>query len=474
MQMMDENHVHYTSDFASSVSNLSAISGSAPSISGGNLVLTGSVKYQSTSTSVAAWTTVEMTVASMGSVGDSNKLGPCFIKDATNYIAAIYDKVNARLQIIQNDVVIMSNTITAINTTGLKIFLVVSGNSLSVWYQESGEDLTCGFSFNSSVDLKGLDITEYKYGVYCLQSGATTTHNVSLLRGAASGGVSLFNNKIVRNTDGSDYILDGNLLMTADLMNISSQTHQWNDANSVLLSIDTATFDVEILGRFYFDRDSRRLGGQALHVIWEGSQWLITYATADNVGLVEGTDLYFRLDYADLFTEVVIDEADLTQITFAGGGVNYDVSTRIIGGDYKIAVDRSFIGALYSGDDMDSQALVSSFDNEYDWECAGWIRFDGVWYLTYSSFGDTRQVVLNYPDMDLVGYMNLPFVSSAYIAGYDWYCKQVNGKTTYHMIGFDTQLFTATIPNFGVTAFAWTVGNLVVWKATEQKTGNEF
>jgi len=475
LSLVDENHVKYTSDFASSTSNLSAISGSAPSISGGNLVISNSVKYQSTSTTVAAWATAELTIASMGSAGDSNKLGPMFIKDVDEYIAAVYDKVRGYLQIIQNDVR-LGELPYSINTTDLKIFLIVSGNSLSVWYQESGEEPTVGFSQNSTDDLKALDISEYKFGVYCLQSGGTTTHNVSSLRGSASGGIGLFNNKIVRNQDGSDYILAGKLLMTADLVNISNAVYQWNDANCVLLSIDTATFDVEIVGRFYFDRFSKRLGGQDLHVIWDGSNWLINYVPADRIGLAENSDFYFYLPYADIFTEIVVDEADLTIINSSGGNIGYDISTRLIGGNFVSATTNTFNACLYSGSDYDVMSNVSCYDDAEDWECAQWIHYNGSWYLTYSSYGDTRQIVLTYPDLDLVGFMNLPFVSDpeGRIPGYDWYCKQVNGRTIYHMIGFDTEEFEATIPVFGFTKFPWTLGNLVVWKATETKKGNEF
>jgi hypothetical protein len=42
------------------------------------------------------------------------------------------------------------------------------------------------------------------------------------------------------------------------------------------------------------------------------------------------------------------------------------------------------------------------------------------------------------------------------------------------MIGFDTEEFSATIPVYGATIFPWTMGNLVVWKATQTKPGNEF
>jgi len=366
LNLVDENHVHYTSDFSSSTSNLSAVSGSAPSISGGNLVITGSVKYQSTSTSVASWNTTELTIASMGSAGDSNKLGPMFIKDATHYIAAVYDNVEERLQIIQNDVLIQELPYT-ISTTNLKIFLIISGNSISVWYQEDGEDVTCGFCIISTVDLKALDITEYKYGVYCLQSGGSTTHNVSSLRGSASGGVSLFNNRIVRNEDGSDYILAGKLLMTADITNISSLGNSsYIDANSVLLSIDTASFDVEIVGRFYFDRSATLQGGQDLHIIWNGSQWLCTYVPVELSGALEGPDYYFYLDYADIFTEVIVPEADLTYITFNGGGSIYDVNTRLISGVYKSAVTAGFGNGrakLYSGPDLDDMTVVSNYDD---------------------------------------------------------------------------------------------------------------
>lgn len=474
LNLMDENHVHYTSNFSSSTSNLSALSGSAPSISGGNLVITGSIKYQSTSTSVASWNATELTIASMGSAGSSNKLGPCFIKDATHYIAAVYDKVTGYLQIIQDDAVLYQLPYT-INTTGCKIFLIISGNSISVWYQESGGDVTLGFSYTSTIDLKAIDITQYKYGVYCLQTGGSTTHNISSLRGAASGGVSLFNNKIVRNADGSDYILAGKLLMTADVTNASSLTYPYIEVNSVLLSVDTATWAVEIVGRFYFDRSSKRLGGQDLHVIWNGSQWLITYVPIDDSPSLEGDDYYFFLNYADIFTEVVVAEADLTHIGFSTG-TNYDVSTRIIGGVFKSAVTTyPHIAKLFSGSDLDAMSPVATLSTTNEWECGFWARYRGTWYLSYSGFGDTKQIVLGYPAMDSIGMMNLPFVANpALIPGYDWYCKQTNGKTTYYMIGFDTQLFSANISTFGTIEFAWTLGRFVVWKATEQKNAYEF
>lgn len=471
LNAMDENHVHYTSDFTTSTSNLSAVSGSAPSIAGGNLVISGSVKYRSTSNPIAAWTTAELTIAAMGSAGDSNKLGPCIIKDATHYIAAVYDKIGGRVQVVQNDIVLISYSLS-LNTNNLKIYLLVSGNSLSFFYKESGGDLTCGFVVPSVslVDMKSVDMTEYKYGVYCLQSGGTTTHNVTSLRGAASGGVGLYNDKIVRNEDGSEFLLAGKLIMTADISNPSPLGgNSYIDINSVVLSIDTATFDVEIIGRFYFDRSSKRLGGADLHVIFNGSQWLITYVPVDNTGGVDGgTDYYFYLDYADLFTENVIDEADLTHITFNGTSDAYDVSTRLIGGEYKSAVTRGF-GAgragLYSGTDFDNMDFVSGYNDGIFYESGGWIRYRHHWYLMYSTFGNTKQIVLSYPDLNLVGYMDLPFITDTYIPGYDWYCKQVNGTTIYYMIGFDTNLFLG---------FPWALGRLVVWKATETKNGYEF
>lgn len=463
LNVVDENHVHYTSNFSSSTSNLSAVSGSAPSISGGNLVITGSVKYKSTSNPIGAWTTAELTIASMGSVGDSNKLGACIIKDATHYIAAIYDKPNTRLQIIQNDIVLGSLSHT-LNTTNCKIFLVISGSSISVWYQESGDDLTLALARQSSDDLRAIDMTEYKYGVYCLQSGGSTTHNVSSLRGSASGGVGLFNDKIVRNQDGSDFILDGKLIMTADLVNPAVLgIDSYTDANSVLLSIDTTTFDVEIIGRFYFDRDSKRAGGQDLHIIWDNGQWLITYVPVDILGSGVFSDYYFYLDYADIFTEVVVPEADLTFIYFSGFPY-YDASIRKIGGEYKAAVTAALNAYLFTGASLDAMTNVSQYNTDDAWECGAWIRYKATWYLMYSSFGNTKQIVLSYPAMDSVGMMDLPFVADGRIPGYDWYCKQTNGITTYYMIGFDTELYSGD----------WTMGNFVVWKATETKNGYEF
>lgn len=476
LELVDNNFIHYASDFAASTSNLTALSGSAPAISGGNLVIDGSVKYQSTSTSVAAALTAEMTIASMGSVGDSNKLGPAFMKSSTDYIAVVYDKVGSRLQIIQRDTVLYSNTIPAINTTNLKLFLLITGRSIAVWYQESGEEVTCGFIVLSRIELQNIDITEYKYGVYCLQSGSTTTHNVSSLRGTASGGVGLFNDKIVRNLDGSDYIQDGKLLMTADLSNPSARGGAaYVDANSVVIAIDTATFEVEIVGRIYYRVAGTLFIGQDLHVIWDGDQWLCTYVPIQLAGGV-GADDYFYVDSADLFTELIIDEADITQIGWPSGSP-YDVSTRIIDGLFYSAATNGFAACLYSGATLDDMDAVTDCvtPGGFDWECASWIRYMGEWYLTWSGFGDTRQVVLTYLNLELVGYMDLPFVPNiSRIPGYDWYTKQTNGRTTYHMIGFDTQEFTAVIPNLGSNTFPWTLGRLVVWKATETRTGYEF
>jgi len=482
LNLVDENHVHYTSDFTSSTSNLSAVSGSAPSISGGNLVITGSVKYKSTSTSVASWNTTEINIAAMGSISDTNKLGACFIKDATHYIAGVYEKTAGRLQIIQNDVILQTLPYS-LNTNNLKIFLVISGNSISIWYQESGGDVTCGFSSTSTVDLKALTISDYKFGVYCLQTG--TTHNVTSLRGSASGGVSFFNIKLARHkSDGSEVIIGGRLFATADLTNISSLgSSSYVEANSVFISIDTASFnDIQIEGRFYFDRSSKRLGGQDLHALLnEGSnEWEITYVPVDNSGALDGgVDLFFNLDSADIFTEVVIAAADLTAMDFNGVSDVYDVSSRFIGGVYKSAVTKGFGTGrawLFSGSALDDMTLVDSYDDGTFYECSSWVRYRGVWYLTYATFGDTKQIVLSYPGMNKIGYFNLPFATDPQgrIPGYEWYCKQTNGKTTYYLLGFDTEEFEATVPIYGLTIFPWTMGNFVVWKATEQKNGYEF
>lgn len=473
VKTIDEGFIKYTSNFAVNTSTLTAVSGPSPSVSGGNLQITNSCLYRSATSPNSAWDATEMTIGSMTSAGDSNKLGPT-LASLTGYIAGIYEKVTGKIQIIQNDVILASSNIT-LNTTGLKLWIVLYGNGLALWYKEASGSETLGLTVANSYNFKAdatTTTTDYKFGVYCLQSGGTTTHTVSSLRGGASGGVGIFNNRLARKkSDGSYVYVGGKLVMLGDLSPASDASNSYVNVNACVWLLDTSDFSLEIVGRLYFDRASSRLGGQDCKLLLnDDNTWTLTTVPVDLNGTPDspnGNDYFATLNYDDVFEEHIIEEADLTELGFDASNI-YDANIIFIDGLYRVTGSTwgSNVSRLFSGSSLTALTQISSFDDGVPRELGCTIRFNNTWRTMWTTFGDTKEIIKGFTDMSTsLGLLDLPFTTSTYIPGYDWFVKQDGTNSEYYLIGFDTQEYQSK---------PWSLGRLVVWKANEHSVGCEF
>jgi hypothetical protein len=480
LTQIDENHIHYTSNFSAGTSTLTAVTGSAPVVSGGNLQVSGSCLYKSTSNPIASWMTAEMTIASMGSAGASQKLGPAIVKDASNYLACVYDSVAQRVQIIKNGTVVRDFART-LNPVGLKIWIVVHRYYVNMWTKEASGAIAFQAHFESTDEYVGNNIAlDFKYGVYCSQ-GAATTHQVSSVRGGASGGVGIFNNRVAANEDGSPYIHEGKLLMTGDLSAQGDQNYTYNAPNSCVFSVDLNDYSLTILTRFYFRRNSKILGGQNIKLYrMNTGNWIMTYTPVDDSGSLEGPDVYIDdLTDSEVLTngETIINASRLKSFNIAITNI-FDVNVRKVDGLWYSLWGRGFGAArpaLFVGTQIDNMVLTEEYDDGNFQELTCWARMNNTWYYIYMGFDYLKPRVYNHPSLTLLGTIDTPVTSNnGRIPGSDWFVKQVGGTVEYYLIVFDNQELTTIDAGGNSVRWQWSLGMFEVWKANETAVGTEF
>lgn len=477
---IDNSFIHYTSDFASSVSNLSAVTGASPSISGGNLVVSDTTLMKSTTTAGKSWMCCEMTISSMSTTGASQKLGPAIVKDSSNYICGLYDSVGQTVSIIENGTQRAAANYT-LNTTNCKLWIILTRFSISFWGQPSGGALKLLLLYDTSIAYDGLTTMDtYYYGVRSVQSTAAN-HNVSSLRGGLPGTFGTLNTRVVVDENGAPYYRSGKLILTADLVAPTTNSAGYNAANSALLEMDVDTYELNIIGRYFFKRNSKILGGQDIKIQYRADEakWMMTYARVDDILNGFENDVYILMTEAEMLDETVFEDTRYNAFGIADANA-YDYSSRLIGGTwYVLAADgwgERAIAKLYTGSSLSSLTLADSYDDGVRFfELTSFARFNDTWYYLYTGFDYLKVAVLSHPNMDFVGNIDYPtFVANSRIGGSDWWVKQSGGVSEYYLICFDNQTAVFTDATGNQIPFTNAVGNHAIWKATETRTGLEF
>ncbi len=479
--LLDPNFVHYTSNFSVSVSNLSAISGSTPTVSGGSLNVTGTTSLTSTTNPVAAFACVEM-IGTMGTAATTNQLGVQLVKSSTEYIRAFYDKATSEFKIVIDGTTKVTKTAT-VNTTNIKMWLVLQGNTICFWVKESGQMFKpvayINASDNPTFEYEGFGIiTDYKYGIWC---NSTATHTVSSLRGGASGGAGVFNDRVVKNQDGSDYDYSGKWLITADWTALGTRPQNYVYASATVFSIDKTTYEIESVGRIYLrrnegtgDRVRQAQDIKLLHL--NDGNFLITHVPLlESDGSLIGPDRWAVITSSQVFNETILDDADFNAFsTFET--ITYDVNVRKYSGLYTLYGADGFGSprpVKYTGTSLTTLGSAIHYDDGTAFESVTVFFLNHIKYPLYSTFGSARVRCFN-ENLVSVGWMNLPNNSSTRIAGYDQALYQHDGITEYHLIGFDVVEVAPTDITGASILLPWTMGLLNIYKANETSTGYEF
>lgn len=481
--VMDENFMLYQSSFPGGITEYTTVSGTTPTVSSGKMQLTGNTIIKTTTAPQAAWFCIEMNLATIGSAGTTNKVGPAWVQDSTNYVACQYDSVSHVATIVQNGSIIISKALTTpLNSTNVKLYMVVCGRTCSFWANQGGADLllaNCTLTYDMSYNTI---FPNYYFGAKCSQDSAAT-HSINSIRVGLSGGNGMLNVRLVKNEDGSPYDYSGSWLFTADLCTTSILSDAWTQANSTVFSLNRTTFAVNTVGRLFFNRavsadsSTRTLGGQDIKLTWFASlnQWLLVYVYADSQGTtqIEQNDSYAWLTPTEPFSVLVVNESRLLDYGLTNTNGVYDSAVYKIGSTWYVLASESNVPIpsysslsktiLFSGSSLSSLTAVNRTDATYFQELATIGEVAGTRYVFAWSFGDTKGTIMSFPSLATVGLLDFPLVTSTYIPGYDW------GYDTnyYYLIGFDTQEFSKTNQSGETTSFPWSVGRLVIYRASK-------
>lgn len=485
--VIDDNFINYKSAYEANMTfEDTTIQGTTPTITGSNLIVSGSSMMKVKTGPKAAWCAIELNLQKMTSLGSANIIGPALIKDSSNYIAGVYDAVSQTAYIKVNGTNVLTKSVN-LDSSFIKLQLVITGTSVIMWAESNSNKYFIG-TYNSGTLGLVADSTlkYYKYGIYALNSGGTSTNTVSLLRGGASGGGGLLNVRLVTNEDGSSYKYGNKVLFTADLEAApNGAVSGYTNGNSSVFSMDINTFQIETVGRFYMKRSPsgtlKTLGSTNIKLAWYPSlkKWLFIYDYFDDAATVQShNDQYAWLDYEAPFGQTILDSSQLNNFGFnttTYPGFFYDAQVRKINGNYYVSgTYKSTPTAnpiIFSGTSLSSLTTAHQYSTTTFLECGTFLKYQGNWYLNYFSYGDTKAVIFDI-SLDSLGVLNLPFAPSPGtngIPGYEWLPYQKNGKTNYYLVGFDSQNLT-----LGGTEYQWSRGNLVVFKAQQTSVGYEF
>jgi hypothetical protein len=479
LEPIDENFIHYASNFSAGTSGLVNAIGPTVTTSSGKLVISDTCIYKSPANPSAAWFCVELTIDSMVVTGTRQKLGPAIHANSLNYYAGTYDCVAQRFELTKDGTVIRTAN-EVVNTAGLKLYLVMTFYGVSLWYKEATGAYQLAFTHiegTSNYYGEGA-LSVYKYSVFSDQS-TPATHLVSSLRGGVSGGFGIFNNRVVAHEDGSPYFRNGKLLMTGDMAGISTSSINYQTLNAALLEVDIDDWSVEVVGRYYFNRLGNTYGGANNHLYYLDStdQWLMTYSKVEVNGNLEENDNYIFLDESRLFGEQIFDDIELDEIGFTMTN-QYDANPRKIGGTWYVPVCSGFgdgRARMWTGPSIDNLTANLLYDDGEFLECAVWARLNEQWFVLYCTFGDIKMRSFNPFTWNTQGLLNIPFtVTSARIPAYDWFVKQSGGNSQYYLMGFDTNELTVEDANENTATYPWAIGRFVVWQANEISNGYEF
>lgn len=499
LKLMDESFVHYSSNYNTSIADLTNKAGGAISIIGGKLSFPSGGIYATAISPKVNWYAIELVIDSMSSAGTTQQLGMGIYKDASNHVYATYNKVTNQYKILVNGTAIMTKT-RVTNTTNLKLTLVLHKYAYALYAQEGiGLPIFIGQINNYTVDFGLLNsIQTYKYCIYSA-GDAAATHSITSLRAGAPGGFSIFNQRLVRHSDGQPYIRGDKYLFTGDWSSLDGIIGQsYRSSTQCLFSLDINTYDVVCLGHMYVQRtgsDSivRNHGGQDMKLTWYANrnQWLWTTVLCDdyNINQPPNTDdPYVWLEYGEAFGEVIINESrfnvfginqsttkmcyDMSQVLF------YDGQYHVLAGETNVNrftnVYWTNVNPIHlSGTDLSNLTFVRHVTATF-YECGTWAFMNNTVYIFYATFGSKNVTVFN-SNLGVVGNLNYSNATdSAQIPAMDLLVRKNNGVNEYLIFGFDCENLTLVDVD-GVSAnYSWTVGNTVLYKANETSIGGEF
>jgi hypothetical protein len=488
--LIDKNHFYYTSNFSAGLSNLSALTGTTPTLSGGNLQVTGSTTLITSTTSPATpWNSTELLTDAMGAGGQA---GPMLIKNANNYLAAPYDKTANQFKVIQTVGGTTSTLFTKTPsvsewggvTSNLKILLNFHGNNLSVWIRENNLLI----KFVGSVVLTDIDLTadgeisNWKYGIYCNSSGST--HSIASLRGGASGGAGFFNNHFTEYASGKPYMHSGDRLFTADWTSFGTQAINYIYATPVLFKENTTTHSVESFTRFYIRRDDgdglKIVGGQAIKLkkLADGT-WLFSYVPLQSDGSLLQPDRYTFLTDEQVLGggEVIIDDSDMLDFGFYDSPANiYDLNAYLIDGTWYVEGALGFGSprpVVYYGPSLDNLSAKYTYDDGTVFESGQLCWFGNTPYWLFSTFGNSRVRVFTL-NLTSLGWLQLPEGSGSRIGGWGFSYDQSGGNTFYNCSGFRTTEIAPTDITGTTQSMPWTMDEKTDYRSVQHSVGYEF
>ena len=498
MRLIDENFIHFDSDFTNGLSDLAAVMGTAPGMCDGKLVVGGHSLYKTQFRPKAAWCTIVLSIDTLPVAGASSQAGPALVKDARNYIACVYDAVAKQFKTVVNGSVIMVKN-AGFATRNIVLYMICTANQVTFWADGPAGRVFVGTVENTLSDLLNDGALDgYGYGIYCDQDAGAPIL-VAGLKAGVCGGVGTLNVRQVMHEDNSPYFHQGKLLFTADFEQVGTREYfNFTLGNSTLFWLDMDTFEVGTLGRYYFRRSNfsepgavKVVGGAAIKLTWHASrkQWLMNYTFADWPNMLMGnTDVYLWLEPGEIFGERVFDSSRFNIFGRRRNGfLLFDSRAYKVGDLWYLMGPQtnSPEGAPYQPTEPVKPAIHSGVDLA---DLDGYVertmpgmssegytiaRFGGRLYAIGWTNGSNKGWVFTFPGLEYLGDLRLPFEPHTEFPGFDFVIRQGSGKSSYYLVGFDNDALSLTDVEGKTASYMWARGKLTVFKADEEAGVNK-
>jgi hypothetical protein len=318
------------------------------------------------------------------------------------------------------------------------------------------------------------------------------------------GGANTFNQRWVRNSDGSPYISGVKYYFTGDWSALGipagGATTAYKYLHQCVFTIDMETFEIECVGHIYTLREDsadptrRYHGGADMKLTWyaDSSKWLCTTVLCDDYDVTDVPDIddpYVWLDPAEPFGELIVDESRFNQI-----GINrttypnliYDYSNILfIDGQFELTgaetnttrgTGWSLVNPIkFRGASLSNITSITQYSSATFLELCSWAYVNRTHWNMFTSFGVNNYYIFN-SSFSPIG--NLDYsdrtTTGTYIGGADIIPYQHDGITEYFNMTFDTENVTLVDVDGVSKTFAYSLGNFKLYKANETSTGYEY
>jgi hypothetical protein len=475
-------------DFAAPTTDqLSQPRGTAYTFSGdGYLKFTGTTSDQVVLTKLSPavpWFAVSAAVGFGGSATlDTLKVG--VYKDTSNWIMCQVNNatnawtVSANIGGVDRSAGAQTKAITGLTRIGLS----VAGNIIGIWGHNGKVWMQIGrIDFTPHTDLRSFDWTGWYYAMWAYQTNAGT-QTIADFRAGPFGGTGLRDIDLITYEDGTPYITNGLMFMTATVGapgSSSSSTNSIATTHMGIFSYDPTSSELKQCGRMISYRTGnsgtpRYLGDCAGQLIFDRDDdlWRVQVSSWGDYDISPNVvDVYEQtLDTNPLYGTTIL--RDLANCGFrAAETVAYDPNRVKVAGVWHQTFVRAIIGTNYHRQATTPAGLLTAADVALAaGEGPKFRKLGGVWYTVIG----TTTVMKAYKLADDTYYGNLTITFTASMATVPPHPNIVpinaGARTKYQILTFNQALYNDSV---GQATNYFSHGDAIVFE-TSVVAGTEF